>query len=261
MPANIFRLIFACAALVLCFSSPANAHFGLVIPSTSTVMDKKDADIKFDIAFSHPSSGQGMDMEKPAAFSVFGNGQSANLLDSLKPATFMDHKAWTSSYRIARPGVYQFAVTPAPYFEPAEDCFIIHYAKTVVAAYGAESGWDKPLGLPVEIVPLTRPFGNFAGNVFQGRALKNGQPLAGAMVEIESLNRNPRREGPNDYYETQITRTDANGLFTVGIPWGGWWGFAVLSAGDSQLEFEGHKKDVELGGILWLQFAAPQVVR
>lgn len=55
---------------------------------------------------------------------------------------------------------------PKPYFEPAEDCYIIHYTKTVVSAFGLE-GWDRELGLKTEIVPLTRPFGLYAGNVFQ----------------------------------------------------------------------------------------------
>ena len=47
-----------------------------------------------------------------------------------------------------------------------EDCFIIHYTKTVVAAFGEEENWGQPLGLKTEIVPLTRPFANYTGNVF-----------------------------------------------------------------------------------------------
>ncbi len=63
-------------------------------------------------------------------------------------------------------------MVPKPYWEPAEDKFIKHITKTYIGAFGEEEGWSKPLGLEVEVVPITRPFGLYAGNVFQGRVLK-----------------------------------------------------------------------------------------
>lgn len=253
-----FRIIIFTALLLFGYTT-SYAHFGIAIPSANIVMDK--ASIKLDIAFSHPSAGVGMDMTKPIAFSVCVNGQSSNLMDSLKESKFLGRNSWTADYNISRPGVYQFAVTPAPYFEPAEDKFIIHYAKTFVAAFGAEDGWDEPLGLPVEIVPLTRPFGNFTGNVFQGRILKNGKPVPNAIVEMESLNRSPVHKGPNDYYETQVFKADENGVFTAGIPWSGWWGFAALTDGDEPVMLNGRQKDVELGGIIWVNYADPVIAK
>lgn len=113
---------------------------------------------------------------------VTHDGKTEDIKATLKPATVLGHKAWQTTYGIKKPGVYQFAVEPAPYFEPAEDKFIIHYTKTVVAAFGEEEGWDAPLGLKTEIVPLTRPFANYTGNVFRGRVLLDGKPVAGADV-------------------------------------------------------------------------------
>lgn len=248
---------FFLAAMLLAF--PAYAHFGILIPSSAEVTDQKEATLRLDMAFSHPASGVGMDMEKPEAASVNVNGQSVSLLDKLVESRFMDKKAWLLEFPINRPGLYQFAVTPAPYFEPAEDCFIIHYAKVAVPAFGGEEGWEKPLGLPMEILPLTRPFGNYAGAVFQGQVLKNGKPLPGATVEIENLNREPKHVPPNDYFDTQIVRADGQGIFTVGIPWSGWWGFAALSEADDAIEFNGQKKNVELGGVMWVNFAEPKL--
>ncbi len=37
---------------------------------------------------------------------------------------------------------------------------IEHYTKVVVDAFSAETGWDRLVGFPVEIEPLTRPFGS-----------------------------------------------------------------------------------------------------
>ena len=181
---KIFVAALALFALSL-LSSPAQAHFGMVIPSASVVEEKKDAALSLELSFSHPMEMVGMPLAKPRSFRVFANGKAQDLVPTLKPAKILDHEGWKAQYTVKRPGVYSFVMEPAPYWEPAEDCYIIHYTKTVVAAFGEEEDWDKPLGLKTEIVPLTRPFGNYAGNVFSGQVLRNGNPLAGAMVEVE----------------------------------------------------------------------------
>lgn len=253
------RLVLALAALVLVLaqSGPARAHFGMIIPSASTVTEKAAADLTLDIAFAHPRERKGMVMEKPRAFTVSRDGKTEDLLPALTEAKFLDHMAWQARYKIRRPGVYQFAVEPEPYFEPAENCLIIHYAKTVVGAFGAEQGWAGPLGLKTEIVPLTRPFANYAGNVFAGRVLLDGKPVPGAEVEVEYWNREGRHEAPNEYFVTQVVRADDNGVFVYGVPWAGWWGFAALSEGGERPGPDGKPANVELGAVLWMNFAAP----
>ena len=47
-------------ALLICLTGQAEAHFGMIIPSSSTVMEKKEASLKLDISFSHP-----MEMQAP----------------------------------------------------------------------------------------------------------------------------------------------------------------------------------------------------
>ena len=147
---------------------------------------------------------------------------------------------------------------PEPYFEPAEDTYIIHYTKTAVAAFGGEEGWDEPLGLKTEIVPLTRPFGNYAGNVFQGRVLLDGKPVPGAEVEVESYNKAKGHTAPNEYFVTQVVKADENGVFSYGVPWAGWWGFAALNTAKEKLDYKGEPKPIELGAVLWLEFVAPK---
>ena len=249
----------ACAvfALLVCFTGQAEAHFGMIIPSSSTVTDKKEAPLTLDISFSHPMDMQGMDMQQPKSLTVTMDGKTENLKALLKPASILGHKAWRAAYAVTRPGVYQFAVEPAPYFEPAEDCFIIHYTKTVVAAFGEEDGWDAPLGLKTEIVPLTRPFANYSGNVFQGRVLLDGKPVPGAVVEVEYYNRDNARTTPNAYFTTQVIKADGNGVFTYSVPWAGWWGFAALNTSKEKMDHQGSPKDVELGAVIWMEFTAP----
>ncbi|MBO4313717.1 MAG: DUF4198 domain-containing protein [Desulfovibrio sp.] len=248
--------VFCAAALVLS-AAVAHAHFGMVIPTKSAVEDKKDADITLTYAFAHPFEGKGMDLEIEKA-QVFADGKATEMTAGLKPGKVMGKKGFTAAFKLARPGVYTFAMTPKPYWEPAEDKFIIHYTKTVVAAFGEEEGWAEPCGLPVEIVPLTRPFASYAGGVFRGKVLHNGKPVADCDVEVEYYNGTKGKySAPNDYFVTQVVRTDANGVFCANVPFAGWWGFAALVDGPDKMAFEGKDRDVELGGVIWTEFTAP----
>jgi cobalt/nickel transport protein len=193
-------------------------------------------------------------LAKPDECVVEGNGVTKNLLDTLKETKIMGHKAWTLVYRISRPGVYTFYMKPTPYWEPAEDCYIIHYTKTIVAAFGDEEGWNRSLGLKTEIVPLTRPFGLYAGNVFQGVVLLDGKAVPYAEVEIEFYNKDKKAEAPTDYMITQVVKADQNGVFTYAAPKAGWWGFAGLNTSDEKIRHDGEDKDVELGAVLWVEF-------
>ena len=109
---------------------------------------------------------------------------------------------------------------PEPYWEPAEDAFIVHYTKVVVPAFGDEEGWDKEVGQKIEIVPLTRPFGLYAGNVFQGIVMLDGKSMPYAEVEIEFYNRDEKAEAPTEYMVTQAVKTDRNGVFTYAVAQG-----------------------------------------
>lgn len=247
------------AALLLLFalSGSASAHFGMAIPSTPVVEEQEDATITVELSFSHPMERAGMPLAKPKAVQVVVDGRSDDVAAALRPVRVMEHDAWRFDYTVKRPGVYAVVMEPEPYWEPAEDCFIVHYTKTYVAAFGEEEGWDEPIGLKTEIVPLTRPFGNYAGNVFQGLVLLDGKPVANAEVEVEYYNRDGKYAAPNEYMVTQVVKADANGVFTYGIPFAGWWGFAALNTADEQMTHEGEPKDIELGAVLWAEFVSP----
>jgi len=240
------------ALLLLCgLALPAQAHFGMVIPQTNQV--ERPTQVQVEFRFWHPMENHGMDLVKPAQAGVFLKGRKESLLDKLKPIKIEGRSAWRATYRIKRPGDYYFYMSPQPYWEPAEDCFIIHYTKTPVSAMGAEEGWDQPVGLPMEILPLTRPYGLYAGNTFTGQVLYKGKPLADCVVEVEYFNRDGKRTAPTGSHVTQVVKTDANGVFTWAMPWSGWWGFAALHSDPKvTLKHDGKDKEVEQGGVIWV---------
>jgi cobalt/nickel transport protein len=247
----------AAALLLLGFTGPAMAHFGMVIPSTPVVEDQDDATVTVELSFSHPMEMVGMPLARPKSVQVIVDGTAEDIGGNMQAAKIMGHDAWKTQYTVKRPGVYAIVMEPEPYWEPAEDCFIIHYTKTYVAAFGEGEGWDEPSGLKTEIVPLTRPFGNYAGNVFQGRVVLDGKPVPHAEVEVEYYNRDGKYAAPNEYMVTQVIKADDNGVFTYGVPFAGWWGFAALNTSDEQMNHEGEAKDIELGAVLWIEFVSP----
>ncbi len=230
------------------------AHYGMVIPSDAMVMQDEDKTVHITASFSHPFEGHGMELVKPKVFAVVANGKAQDLLGTLQQAKVMDHTAWKTDYKVQRPGVYTFHMEPVPYWEPAEDCFIIHYTKTVVTAFGDDEGWDEEVGLKTEIVPLSKPFALYTGNVFQGIVKLDGKAVPYAEVEVEYYNEDGKSEAPTDYMVTQTIKADANGIFTYAAPKSGWWGFAALNEADFTMKQDGQEKGVELGAVIWVKF-------
>jgi cobalt/nickel transport protein len=245
--------VLSVVAMVLFSVSTVWAHFGLIIPSDDIVSKRDDKKIGLQIKFIHPFEGQYMNMGRPKAVEVMVNGKREDLLPTLKKKMVKGCFTWEAAYRIKGPGDHIFFVEPEPYWEPAEESFIIHYTKVVVNALGREEGWDVEVGLKTEIVPLTRPYGLWAGNVFQGIVKVDGKPVPYAEVEVEYYNEEGKIKPPADPYITQVVKADANGVFTYAMPKAGWWGFAALSAADFKLKHEGKEYPVEIGAVLWVK--------
>jgi cobalt/nickel transport protein len=232
----------------------AFAHYGMIIPSDPMVSQQDGRSVTLDVSFSHPFELAGMELVTPVAFSVTHDGETTDLMDRLQPVTIMESAGFTMEYDLARPGTYVFAMEPQPYWEPAEDSYIVHYTKTYVSAYDDDEGWDALLGLRTEIEPLTRPFGIWEGNVFQGRVLLEGEPVPFAEVEVEYFNEDLSATSPSDLMITQTIVADANGVFSYSTPSAGWWGFAALNTAPETVAFEGEEKAVELGAVIWVHF-------
>ncbi len=243
-------------------ATPALAHFVVITPSDDIVSQGEPRAISLEVKFIHPTEGQYMEMAKPKRFGVMHQGKSTDLLATLEAAQgkSVDQEGsftfWKSSYSIKRPGSHTFFVEPEPYWEPAEDIFIVHYTKVCVNALGLEEGWDKPVGLETEIVPLTRPFGLWTGNVFTGRVLLGGKPVPHAEVEVEYLNEfagSKPFKAPSDPYVTQVVKADGGGVFSYAMPRAGWWGFSALGEAPRKMKKDGKPKGIEIGAVYWVK--------
>lgn len=244
----------ACVVVALAAqgAAPAHAHFQEILPSTDRFGSASDP-LAIDLVFTHPMDrGPTMNMAAPNRFGVVGPAGTADLLTTLTERKIDDSSAWSAQYTPAEPGDYIFFVEPKPYWEPTEGKSIIHYSKVVVDAFDWGDGWATPVGFPVEIEPLVRPYGLWTGNLFSGVVRKDGTPVPFAVVEVEWVN-DGSVSPPGAAFVTQIVKADANGVFHYALPHAGWWGFAALVMADYQLpDPDGAMRPVELGGLIWV---------
>ena len=248
------RHLLAASLAGLVAATPAFSHYGMIIPNDPMISQEDGRSVGLTLSFSHPFELDGLMLDTPVSFSVTHEGSTTDLLGDLQDATIMDDQGYTLDYPLALPGTYIFAMEPQPYWEPAEDTFIIHYTKTYVTAYGDDEGWDTELGLKTEIVPLSKPFGLWERNIFQGIVKLDGEAVPYAEVEVEFFNDGAVATAPDELMITQTIKADAAGVFTYAAPSDGWWGFAALNTADYTLPQDGVDEDVELGAVIWVHF-------
>jgi len=244
------------AALFVVVTTSA-AHFGMIIPSTDIVAKDDPREISLLLQFTHPfEGGPQMDLLKPEKFGVVIEDKVTDLSGTLKERKIDGKSGWVTTYRITKPADYIFFMQPKPYWEPAEDKFIVHFTKVIVDALGAETGWDKSIagtaGIPVEIVPLSRPYGLYAGNLFTGQVFRDGRPVPNVDVEVEFWGEG-RIKAPTGTHVRQVIKTDPNGVFSYGMPKPGWWGFSAIMEGPESIKQDGKDKKVEIGAVLWVR--------
>lgn len=254
----MLKVISLLTVVLLTGIGQAQAHFQMIVPSDDMVAQGESRNLKLDLLFWHPFENKGMNMVEPAQFGVFERGKKKDLLPSLKKVKMTDADGksfdmFKAKYGMRKPGDHIFYVEPKPYWEPSEDSFIVHYTKVVVNGFGLEEGWDAELGLKTEIVPLTRPYGLWAGNVFQGIVKVKGKPVPFSEVEVEFYNPDGSKKAAGDPMITQVVKADANGVFTYAMPFKGWWGFAALNEDDKKMKHDGKPKSVEIGAVLWVK--------
>jgi cobalt/nickel transport protein len=258
---TLFKTTLFAAGLASLTALPAEAHFQLIYTPEANL--EKPAEIPLLLVFWHPfDNGHVMDMGKPEQFFVVNKGKKTDLLGKLAPTTFKGATNSAAAFETRVPvrslGDHVFALTPAPYLEKSEDKYIQQITKAFVNQGGTPAGWDEPLGLPTEIVPLNKPTGVIAGSTFTGRVLSEGKPVADAEIEVEYISAEPdiaaRAAGKPKVSPPPggavVVKSGPDGVFTFGVPKAGYWGFVALGSGPVKT-FEG--KPLSQDALIWIR--------
>jgi cobalt/nickel transport protein len=252
----------ALAVMAAAIALPAQVSAHFLLEYTEETMISRPGDLPVKLIFWHPfENGFVMEMDRPRAFFMVHRGDRTDLLDRLQPTPFTGAEntatAWRGTVPVKRSGDYILVTVPEPYYEESEDKFIQQIAKTVVNRYAMPTDWMTPVGLPTEILPLTKPYNVLVGSSFTGRVLSGGQPVAGAEIEIEFMAATPDMDRATATPATvspppggaMVLYSDAGGYFTFAVPRAGRWGFAALGVGPDT-EHDG--KALSQDAVLWI---------
>ncbi len=234
----------ALAALVAAtlIVGPMRAHYNMLLPSIPWA--KKGEAVTFTHQWGHPFEHELSDAPALRKLYVIDpDGKRTDLAKTVEAIKLpgADGKPVTAhrfTFTPPRRGDYTFILAAEPVCladmqESVEDVV------RVVLHVQTQNGWDVASGEPVELLPLTRPYGLLPGMVFQARAVHAPRPtraaptpvsLAGAPVEYERYNARPNKIMPPDELITFRTKTDPAGVLTCSLPDAGWWGITVLQA-------------------------------
>jgi cobalt/nickel transport protein len=232
----------------------AQAHFPILIHDAD--LGATSGPVTVIYATGHPFELEMEPAPKPERLIYLdGRGPATNLTASLQATLFRGDTnggAWQLRFEPAR-GDGLLALDSAASVDAAQKTVYREFVK-VCLHRGRQDGWHRRTGQPLEIVPLTRPYGLRPGMVFTGKLLRGDAAVAHTEVYFERLNERRPASGalPPEPLITFAVRTDANGQFTVALPDGGWWVLGAYVDDLGRVQHDG--KDHRLEGFagIWL---------
>ncbi|RME71286.1 MAG: DUF4198 domain-containing protein [Planctomycetota bacterium] len=224
------RLATALVVVLFVAVSAARAHFTIVLPDASSV--RKGDTVRLDMQFGHPFEHELADMPPPARLALRSpTGTIRELTNAVSlyrtlPLGSGKARTYRARWQPDVRGDWLVDLRTAPMRHGAG--LQRDHVKLVVHVQ-AERGWDAVLGQPLEIVPLTRPYGLFPGVTLRGQVFANGSPLAQgfAYVSVERYNPRAPKTLPPEERITRTERTGPGGTFAVTLPEAGWWVIAA----------------------------------
>lgn len=228
----MFRSIAVVAAICL-LTVDAQAHYHVLLPDKSDVAAGDE--VKWSYRFGHPFEHEFFDASAPAAvYVVHPDGTRTDLTKTIEKYTFAGSAGkMVAGYRFAftppkRGDFTVVAVAPAVTLQ-GEDLPLKDVAKCVLHVR-TQNGWDQRAvdekTAPVELSPLTRPYGLSPGSTVQMEVettTAERKPIGRCEIEIEKYNSAPPKALPPDEFVTRTARTDRAGSASVTLLESGWW--------------------------------------
>lgn len=231
------------------------AHFPILIHDADLAATNGVVTVTY--AVGHPFELEMEPADRPERIILLGpRGQRTNLTASLQQINFRGQEkmtAWQVRFEPSS-GDSVIALDTPPSVDEGQRSLYREYIKVCVHRTTQDS-WARRSGQPIEIVPLTRPYGLLPGMAFSGLLLRGDQPVAGTEVYFERLSEQAPMPGrlPPEPLATFAVRTDRDGRFVLSLPDSGWW---VIGAYAENLGVVKHKdKDYRHDGFagLWVR--------
>jgi cobalt/nickel transport protein len=252
---KVLLKISASAALMLMLAPALQAHYPILVHDAG--LETTQGAVTLTYALGHPYELDLEPVARPERVQITDSrGRVTNVTERLEATLFRGDTnagAWQVRFEPDR-GDHLAAFDSALSIDRAAKTVYQEYAKVCIHR-GLQEGWNRRTGQPLEIVPLTRPYGLRAGAVFTGRLMRGEAPVIDTEIQVERLSeRRPDRASlPPAPLITMTVRTDRDGRFAVSLLDPGWWiiGAYVDELGSVQREGEQYQLDGFAG--LWVR--------
>lgn len=214
----------------------------------------------YDMGIQHKKDDKNLE---PQEFYVMHKTIKTDLKETLEPITFTgknEAKAYKSKYKAKKMGDHLFVMKPAPSYSEVEGIYLQMITKMIVNVAGKPTDWDKELGLDAEIIPLSKPYGVWAGSSFSGMVKAQGIPVPFAQIEIELLNYEIDMENyktgkmltnaPQQSFKVIEIKANERGEFIFYIPKEGLWSFNAKGVGHNK-KFKG--RELSQDAVIWVE--------
>ncbi len=246
------RLLFPLAAALLAVSAaPAAAHYNMLLAEKHSV--KKDEAVTLTYQWGHPFEHQLFDAPAPEKLTVLApDGKATDLTKSLEKTTVdaaggKKVTAYQLKFTPEQRGDYVFLLETPPIWMEEEEEFFQDTVKIVLHVQ-AQKGWDAQLKLgPMELTPLTRPYGLQPGMAFQV-----AYDLPRRLVEVERYSPTAPKELPPDEQITRAVKTDPAGVATCTLTEAGWWAITAIHQRATPQKRDGKEYPVKERATLWV---------
>lgn len=242
-------------ALVLCLPAALLAHYHMLIPSRPAA--RPGEEVTCVLLFGHPFERELEAFARPRSLRVLAPGEAALRELPLPAGELESGRERSFRYTPERRGDHILAVEAGERIDAASGSILRDYLK-VVLHVRAEDGWERALGQPIEVLPLTRPYGVRPGWVFQGIVNVDGKAREGVRIEVERYSETPPAGPlPEDPFITRTALTGPGGAFSMTLDEAGWWAICAWVPGGRAKAADGVERPVILRSTLWLWVGEP----
>lgn len=240
---RVLPLPVALTVLVLA-ASPTLGHYNMLLLSSPSV--KKGEAVTLTYQWGHPYEHELFDAPAPQSLTVIApDGKRTDLTKALEKTSVpgKDGKpvtAYRLRYTHGQRGDYFFELRTPSIWMPEDEKFLQDTA-VVCLHVQAENGWDRiVLRGPLEVRPLTRPYGLQPGMVFQVETTRRDATGLGHkesdkgwlpgkdVIEAELYHAVAPKELPAEEFRTRVVRPSRSGVATCSLTEPGWWAVTVV---------------------------------
>jgi cobalt/nickel transport protein len=234
LPAAVIALILSAAA--------SQAHYNMLLPDSWSAKKGETAGVTYQ--WGHPFEHQLFDAPLPEAVLLLSPAGAKTIglsrtRQEIKVAGEGQKKVTAHRFQFTpdERGDYVIVLHVPPIWMDDEQEFLHDKVKAVLHVQ-AQKGWDREVfsgEQPLDLVPLTRPYGLQPGMVFQAQVRALGRPVPDTLVEVERYNPVPPDKLPPDEHITRTAKTDPSGVVTTTLTEPGWWCLTAQQDGGKKM--------------------------